>query len=210
MIIKRIILSLTSLCLCAVSSPSQPLLTALAQGDKKTSEEIERSVAARKDRKLKYTVIEYDKFKDTTFVRVKPMSIGSFTFQAITGGLEISAMFSSKGQKITKPETIALKIISVSNAFKHVDERARKLIVLVDGQQFDLGAMQMENMGRGASFSRYSGDLVEEMSVSVSQEDFAKIANAKKVEMQLGSKDFSLKDKHLDALRELLGLTSEN
>ncbi|MCI0392478.1 MAG: hypothetical protein MOB07_27415 [Acidobacteria bacterium] len=158
------------------------------------------SFAAQKDRKLKYTVIEYDKFKDMTFVRVKPMSIGSFTFQAIAGGLEISAMFSSKGQKITKPETISLKIISTSNAFKHIDERARKLIVLADGEQFDLGTMQMEDMGRGPSFSRYSGGIVEEMSVSVSQEGFAKITNAKKVEMQLGSNEFSLKDKHLDAL----------
>jgi hypothetical protein len=185
-------------------------LVAPAQGDKKTSEEIDRSVAARKDRKLKHTVIEYDKFKDTTFVKVKPMSIGSPTFQAIAGGLEIWAMFGSKGQKITKPETITLKITSVSNAFKHIDERTRKLIVLADGEKFDLGTMQIENMGRGASFSRYSGDLVEEMGVFVSQESLAKIANAKKVEMQLGSKEFNLKDKHLDALRELLSLISEN
>lgn len=168
------------------------------------------SFAAQKDRKLKHTVIEYDKFKDTTFVRVKPMSIGSYTFQAIAGGLEISAMFSSKGQKITKPETISLNIISISNGFKHFDERARKLIVLADGEQFDLGAMQIEDMGRGPSFSRYSGGLVEVMSVSVPQESFAKIANAKKVEMQLGSKEFSLKNKHLDALRELLNLITEN
>ncbi|MGH9841856.1 MAG: hypothetical protein ACREEM_24130 [Blastocatellia bacterium] len=205
---NKIYIRLVSLLLVLALSGAS--LTALAQGDKKTSEEIERSVAAQKDRKLKHTVIEYDKFKDTTFVKMKPMSIGSFTFQAIAGGLEISAMFSSKGQKITKPEIISLKIISISNAFKHIDERARKLIVLTDGEQFDLGTMQMENMGRGPSFSRYSGDLVEEMSVSVSREGFAKIANAKKVEMQLGSKEFSLKDKHFDALREFLSLISEN
>ncbi len=185
-------------------------LTALAQGDKKTSEEIARSVAAQKDRKLKYTVIEYDKFKETTFARLKPMSVGSSTFQAIAGGPDIWAMFSCKGQKITRPETIMLRITSFSKDFKYTDERARTLIVRADGENLDLGTMQMENKGRGAPFSRYSAGLVEEMSILVPQESFAKIVNAKKVEMQLGSKEFSLKDKHLDALRELLSLTSEN
>ena len=148
---------------------------------------------------------KYDKFKDQTTVRLNPYYVqGTAPKLDPTAGIEITASFVYAGQKLNAPpDIVSFGIVSASaDAFKY--EQDRGLIALVDGERIDLGQMERED----ASYKKYPYVIsnryyVETLSAPIKYELFLKIANAKIVEMQIGKKEFKLKDEHLEALRDL-------
>ena len=140
---------------------------------------------------------KYDKFKDQTTVRFKRVPITGTTRRVFAGEtLYLVGAFAFPGSELKAPvDTAYLGFLSESKDWIYL--RDQHLIALVDGQRVDLGTAET-----GDSDVRLGG-VTELLAFRVSHEMLLKVANGSKVEMQLGSREFKLKDNHLYALQDL-------
>ena len=129
--------------------------------------------------------VKYDKFKDESVVRLDGGRLGL---------AKVAVFYVSKGETPTRPDSMWF---TVSRYCELKCGNDRQLIILADGERFDLG--------RGAhDLIRDRFGLYERMAYSVPIADLALIADAKKVELQLGSVEAKLSDKQKAGIKELL------
>lgn len=124
---------------------------------------------------------KYDKFKDETTTSLK--------FQ-LTRNLSLTFDDTFEGKKRTSKLT-EIRVSFISSDTNEGYLIARSCIFLADDNRIRLND--------GNYLSAYGG---EALGFSISLENFRKIANAKKLEMQLGSREFGFSKTRLDAIKE--------
>ncbi|HBB87235.1 MAG TPA: hypothetical protein DC047_06435 [Blastocatellia bacterium] len=132
---------------------------------------------------------KYDKFRDQTKVSLdcKVYYKGPFAlFLAVEG--------SYPKQSPSLPETVQLGLTAMSAKEKY--KKSRRLIVLADGQRFDLGEL-------GKDVEEVEEILIfEKMMTTVPFRTVLQMANSQSVEMQLNEIEFKVPSEALEALRD--------
>ena len=130
--------------------------------------------------------VEYDKFKDSTTVTLK---------LPIMEGLLLVLIDSFSGKKrLSMPDNVLTTFMSVSDQKQFYISHS--WIILADDERIRLG----DGLYTGGTTA--SSRATEVILYPVSQENLKKIANAKKVEMQLGSKEFALTESQITSFKE--------
>lgn len=174
------------------------------QREKETAKQAEREAKAKRDLEKKFPINvgrEYDRFKDLTSVRLQPMKIPAPFVNYNVGiyDLWIEAGYAYQGQVTRQPDTVILIFGTQSRGWSFAV--SRDLTLLVDGERLSLGTTG--HQGEPGSYLGSSW-VREAMFVQLPYGVFNKIANAKAVEVQLGSFEFALTERHLEGLRRLM------
>lgn len=135
---------------------------------------------------------EYDRFRDETTISTGRRSIDTKS----TLILKVEAYCIHKGQTKASPEVMGLTFYSTSSHWKFL--RNNTLNAVVDGERIQFG----EAAAKDSRLARYSG-VNEVLDYELTPEQLRKLANATSIEMQLGSVEFQLKDKFIQALKDL-------
>jgi hypothetical protein len=186
MTVTRLVASIILACACAA------IVTAQAPQAQPTPKPIKKQGYFSRAR----FETSYDKFKDETTVKFKRLPLtGGMRLAMSAEMIYLMGAFQFKGQKMSEPATTAyLGFLSESKDWVFL--RDQHLIVLVDGERIDLGDAERDSDIR-------IGEVKELLVFDVPAETLSKIANGDKVEMQLGSREFKLKDNARAALRDL-------
>lgn len=138
--------------------------------------------------------VEYDRFKDKTFVTMTPVQLTDYSsWMRLTVGAE----FSSPGNAVKRPETVTFKFIASalsSNPF--ADEKG--VYLLIDGKPYPLGDLSLEKESPRDYESRYS--------LQVPFEVIEKIASSKLTEIRISSGETILDEKVKGPFRRLVEL----
>jgi hypothetical protein len=140
---------------------------------------------------LNNVVTKYDKFKDKTSVSLALQISGSpIPFEGLS--LFVVTSFDGDKPKAT-PELIGFGLTAIGKSKQY--STSHSLICIADGERIRLGD------------GIYSGQMKESMSIELmfympESSFIQKIANAKKVEAQLGSTEFTLNENQLKLIKE--------
>lgn len=137
----------------------------------------------------------YDKFKDRTFVMHEQIPAGATAWFG-NDTLHIQTGFSYEGKSVHMPSSIVMLFHSKSTDWKFL--RSPSLIILADGNRFDLGKVV-----RADSKVLAPKQVYEMLAVEIPVNIFLKIVNSSKVECQLGVMEFELTEERLETLRDL-------
>jgi hypothetical protein len=158
--------------------------------------------------------IAYDKSKDETTESTRIMTVverlgtleGHFpegTRNLPSETLHMTAYFTYSGRTFVKPEFVVLGFLSLVQGdakYRDTDE----VTVQVDGQSLNLGKLRVVDRRIDTNIQlnnvTYWRETVE---VSIKTPEFLRIANARKVTVQLGMTHFDLAAEHMKPLREL-------
>ena len=136
--------------------------------------------------------IEYDKNKDVTTVSVM-MSLTDDLLPSeslVFGSIDV---FKGKIRTTATPEKVIVTFISISK--KKQFSESRSWVALADDERIRLGN------GEYVVESGNSG-VAEILLYALSVENLKKMTDAKKVEMQVGNKEFTLSESQMVSLRE--------
>jgi hypothetical protein len=169
----------------------------LAQDTKPSSDLKQKIKTFKNNRRFS---VRYDKFKNSTHVSVGPFNIGGDKAYIFSGAmLGMGADFFFQGQTLKEGvEEIYLVFDSRSKDWRFLD--GRDLYAIVDGERMELGKGERSSDVRRGSVSEL---IIYKLPIDT----FSKIANAKAVELKVGSIELKLKDEHLIAFKDLLSLT---
>lgn len=138
----------------------------------------------------------YDRFKDVSTVQLKH-SLGIFDPFGFPS-MHMTAVSWFSGTTPSVPDRVKLVIFSEDSAWNYRREGDRGIIAILDGKRKDLGFMDYV----GFSGPNGSGHhIVEELSLTLSLDTFLQIANADKIEVQIGRREVLLKREHVNTLR---------
>lgn len=142
--------------------------------------------------------VSYDKFKDITDVSVGPFAISPVRSSVVA----MDADFFFGGQTLQEDVT-AIHLVFTSYSAYRTGEwtfgEHRELYAIIDGERMELG--------EGSWKSHIGGLSSESIIFTLPIATFRKIAEAKLVELKVGSVELKLKDEHLIAFKDLLSLT---
>lgn len=170
-----------------VSTPQgTPIASATAQQEQSQAVKF----PPRRTFKHKFKIVsKFDKFQDMTNYFLEPMPVAN--------GISVGGGFFHKGKELTEPVILALfSVTSESEGWRFLDGRSRNLTFLVDGESLKLGEMMRNG-------DVENGGVTEYLNFPIPTDKFLKIVNADKVEVQVGTTEFALKESHLEALRDL-------
>ena len=132
---------------------------------------------------------KYDKFKDKTSVLLE-LTISDY---AMFENLRLLAFSSFTGEKAPqKLEDANITFFSVNTKPQY--DIYRSLIFLVDGERISLGDGEYEKDNSNA--------LIETLKFTLKADVIKKLANSKKVELQLGKNEFVFAESQLEAIKE--------
>jgi hypothetical protein len=134
---------------------------------------------------------EYDKFKDVTIVSLPPF----FVIKPRPKGLQFGMMSGYKGNAPVTPKSILWIFFSPSPTESQTYAISHGVIVLADGERFNLGDTTHK-------LTYNEGFFIEAMLLDVPFKTLVKISKAKSVEIQIGSTDFAASPQLLMAMRE--------
>jgi len=139
--------------------------------------------------------VKYDRFEDRTYVRVGPFFVGG-TKAYFMRGFELN-MYAVLVKDKQPRQSIYLIFETQSRDWKLL--KTRELYVLMDGER--------QTFGEGVRDSDVGGYYVQEqIAYLIPADTFAKMAQAKKSELRIGTIELVLKDEHKEAFRDLLSL----
>lgn len=163
--------------------------------------------------------IKYDRFEDETLVTTKRLDFEDLMQSGIVNGkvqvvhpdspffqFSLYGQFSYKGQQKTANfDSVYIMFVTTSDYQRFA--RNTNLNIIADGERIPLGALT-----RLLEIERTYCDSCpkEKLFTSVSVKTLSKIANAKLVELRLGTIEFQLPDKHKEMLRKLIQSASPN
>jgi len=136
---------------------------------------------------------EQDRFKGTTTIRLDEMMLSERPGERLT--LQIEVSFST--EKETKPKDV--KLVFKSQAPRLRLYQGQEAIFLADGNRIRSITATDDTPDQFGMSTRF-----EKKNVVVGYEDFAKIANAESVEMQLGAVETKFDQKVTKALRNFV------
>lgn len=137
----------------------------------------------------------YDRFTDETNVWIPFDDLDVSTHH----DLSIMAFVTYHGKGSTRPENVGLGFMSTPHEIESPE--IRELRVLADGERISLGRPSARSTKIGY---KYSGTITEFLEYKATPQILKKIANARKVEMRLGSLEFALPLGFLRSMQELV------
>lgn len=143
--------------------------------------------------------VNYDKFKDRTWV-----SVWFATGDTRRGGL-LRGQITFEGEVPTGKVTYFFIVESYSANWRYLDESDRELYAIIDGERFRFGTGERDGNVSTGRYTR-SVSVHEQISFRLDEDTFTKLANGKSVELKIGPIEFKLKDEHQEAFRDLISL----
>lgn len=134
---------------------------------------------------------KYDRFRDITVIQTPRMLV-----RGNKRSIRTHAEYSFTGKKQIKPEKVSL-YFHASAARPLFREDELELNFLVDQKRVALGEMRLADEEKTKTTVRQTVVII------VPFETFVQIANAKKVEFQIGTNEFKLTGMHLEAFKKL-------
>ncbi len=116
----------------------------------------------------------------------------------------IGAFFEFTGDKLEKPLCCAGIFFTSISRKKFNYEKNHSLKIWADKKIFTFNDVNWQESAEGTAFIIAQLAFPEEMFVGMKSEIFQKIANAKKVKMQLGNFKFTLTSEHLTGFKKLV------
>lgn len=198
---SRRVLFITTFCAlmvgCALLAPAQAIEKAA-------------DAKSKSDHKTKVDV-HYDKKKNATTVGLAPLTVWSATGEGRSlNSIELSAAFTYPGHNIAVPKTVDI-VISASSTSGRQFTYEHNLVVTADDVRLNFGEMKVFGSRTNSPIPQIGGSVLafEMLALSIPYEDWLKIATAKKVKMQVGSRQVELSNKHLQALGDLAELMQQ-
>lgn len=144
--------------------------------------------------------IEYDKFKDRTYLDVGPFYVGGTARYVMSGSsLYMTGRFMHKGEILSEAiSDFVLWFRASGKEWEFLKER--HLYALVESERLDLG----EGLHDGDV--RYGG-VSESLGFLIPAEIFQKLGVAQSVQLRIGRSELTLKDEHKEAFRDLYSLS---
>lgn len=144
---------------------------------------------------------KYDGFNHETVVSLKKMRVacGGPSMQAC---ISFAASLHCPGVQLDYVRYVKLQLIFETKDWdrRHpLDER--ELFVVADGERLKLGRMALVTLGQDSN--KLIDVMKEVLEVSLSYQNFTRIAAAEEVEMKVGKTTFALQEKNIAALRDL-------
>ena len=115
-----------------------------------------------------------------------------------TGPIQMSAEFTSPGQRIVRPASVLLEFISSAKSQRY--EPSTILTLVVDGEEISF------NTTNRVLFI-YRGGFVETMVTPLPYNTFLRVANSRAVHVKLGPTEFTLDEKAMEVLRDVASRT---
>ncbi|MEK6324696.1 MAG: hypothetical protein AABN33_23895 [Acidobacteriota bacterium] len=131
---------------------------------------------------------------DAVLVKSKPIRIVGGS----GGEVELTAEFASRGQEVTRPDSILLGFISRSRVAKY--NASTHLVLKADGEQISFDTTQLKIFVLNDS-------VIEMLFTPIPCNIFLRIANAKTVQVSLGDIKLELTEGHLEVLRDVASRT---
>jgi len=150
---------------------------------------------------------KYDGFAGETVIALKKMRITCEAFKGMQSALRdacvsFAVSLHCPGQQLDYVRYAKLSLIVETKDWQKrhpLDER--DLTIVADGVRFRLGTMSL--VGQDVETDRLVDVMREVLEVTVPYKTFLSIARAETVGMRLGKTEFELKDKNMEALRDL-------
>lgn len=145
---------------------------------------------------------------DTTIVTLDPVVVESSASGKPV--LMLAALFGFQGKTPIKPKHITLGFYGYYPKCRFSAQP--KMVMVVDGERLEFGwnptgirDRKPDDEGVAFSFNEGAGNANcdENMFMFISQKNFLKVVNAKKVEVQIDDLKFQLTESNLEALRDL-------
>jgi hypothetical protein len=149
---------------------------------------------------------KYDGFNYETVITLKKMKVtcgGNSIKKTLKGScISLVASLHCPGIQLNDVRYAKLQLVfETKNWDKRHPLGERDLVAIADGEHVKLGTMKLVNQDiDSVQFVDYMRELLE---VSVTYQQFLKLARAQSVEMQVGKTQFELRDKNLLALKDL-------
>lgn len=143
--------------------------------------------------------VNYDKFKDESWIDVGPFFVGGNS-RYITSGASINMTVRLRypsARLNAPPKNYVLWFQASGREWAFL--KHRELNILIDGERVNLGEGKWDGEARRGTF--------ESLGFLVPAEVFEKMANAQKCDLQVGTFELTLKDEHKEAFRDLFSLT---
>jgi hypothetical protein len=143
----------------------------------------------------KFVISRFDR-DDRTVVALAHQKVGGDN----SCGIWVSAGYAYIGKPLGTPDRVYISFVRDSTDEPRVlkSETERTLVMTLDGEAFKLGPMPVvKEVVTGYSL------MTQGLMLGVPYEVFSKIANAKRVEVQLGPLRFNLTDRNVQDLRDL-------
>jgi hypothetical protein len=150
----------------------------------------------------KHIKVKYNKSKDLTTVTLKTLSLSSamnreFTRESESGNLDLEVEFTYPGQTLSKPAE-ALKFTFRGTQKNQVWQKAQTIALVIDEETALV-------LGQSTYSSKSQTFYFEEvMSIPVPYEAAKKMAAAKTLRIQLGTRIINIKDDQLQDLRAMV------
>lgn len=189
MFLARMVLALAAILACGSLAQAQSLTTKYDRFEDVTTASTEN---------IRIKVLERNERRDGKLVLVHP----DMPFWEVN----MMAMYKYKGkEKPPAPGPFVLGFVTKSDEW--VFKGDADLYAIVDGQR-----LKVARMSRGGEVKRFLNtvDVQETLISYIPAETFLKIANAKKVEMRLGTFEFEVTEDQLKALHGLAEYASAN
>lgn len=139
--------------------------------------------------------IKYNRIEDRTNVSTKSQGVKG-------AGLNILFYFNHKGKALEDPiNQVGMVLDSYSRNWKYLRTTELRLFVLADGERFSVdGRRHDSNVYSGS----HSVSVSERLIFPLSMEQLKTISTAKSVEFQLSRDQFTLSERTVRGIRELL------
>jgi len=144
---------------------------------------------------------KYDGFTHETVMSLKKMKVscGGFKDTFKTSCVSIMVSLHCRGVQAYHVDYVTLQLMLETKAWDHGHPPdQRELSVVVNNETLRLGSMRLIDQN-------YNDVLTETFGITFPYQVFKKITQAQFVEMQVGPTRFTLREKNLDALRDLNG-----
>lgn len=144
----------------------------------------------------------YDKFKNLSFIGTKDMYLVPGGRHAILfNSVSLTGSIVFDGQQLPESaKSFFLSFQTRARSWRHLERSSRELVILADGAR--ITGIAPDHKGHVSTVGGEVGTW-EINTFDITRQDLAKIANAKLVELQLGSFETTLTEQHKNALKLL-------
>ena len=186
----------TALIVAIVLAANAANLIVFAMGHTSMGAESPQKTSTRKTK----VDVRYNKKTDTSTIQLEELVIWKNPIRFEQIGMTFD--FDYPKRTIVTPKLVSLRFITATKDWDPfpVDD----VDVMLDGARFSLGKMQPRRGSRPGG-----GDIIEGRRLSISYQDFSRIAKAHRVAILIGDRKYDLTDDHLKLLRDFLELMQQ-
>jgi hypothetical protein len=144
------------------------------------------------DKARNRVTVSYDRFKDATTYRSEEIGVKCVW---CPGNVSLWLTASHPKMTPTRVDEVNLLMARSGKEWAFLRPHERGLIILADAKRHDFGVMKVLD----TQVRRYG--VSEYLYVTMSAEEFAELAGAEKLEIQVGAYEFNVQDKHVLKVR---------